>query len=139
MAFWPILFDFDILDPFSGSKSKFGFILLVKIFPSSMQLVDILRPYLSISLGHHHPFMSSSFLISSISLIHHLSSSLRFWPYFYPISSLVKPSQLGHISHLNGYFSIFISDYDLSLLLLLSFSFRFWSRGGRHILSSLIY
>ena len=139
MAFWPIFFDFDILDPFSRSKSKFGFILLVKIFPFSMQLVDLLRPYLLISLGHHHPFMSLSFLLFSTSLIHHLSSSLRFWPYFYPISFPVKPS------HTGAYFTPKWLFYYLHIRLwfitalapLISFWFR--SRGGRHMLSSLIF
>ena len=83
--------------------------------------------------------MSSSFLLSSTSLIHHLSSSLRFWPYFYPTSFLVKPS------HTGAYFTPKWLFYYLHIGLwfihalapLISFWFR--SQGGRHILSSLTF
>ena len=137
MTFWPIFFDFDILDTFLGSKSKFGFILLVKIFSFSMQLVDLLRPYLSISLGHYHSFMSLSFLLFSTSLIHHLSSSLRFWPYFYPISFPVKPSHTGAYFTPKWLFTYIRLWFITALAPLISFWFR--SQEGRHILSSLIF
>ena len=143
MEFWPIFFDFDILDPFSGSKLKFRFILLVKIFPSSMQLVDLLRPYLLISLGHHHPFMSLSFLLFSTLLIHHLSSSLRFWPYFYPISFPVKPSHTGAYFTPKWLFCYLHIGLWFIIALAPLISFLFWPEGAdmsiTFDLSSIIY